>query len=34
MPHNAFNTYKPFTTSTGKSGHLYSLPELAKTFPT
>ncbi|MEP7069023.1 MAG: aconitate hydratase AcnA [Usitatibacter sp.] len=33
MPHNAFDTFKTFTTSTGKSGQLYSLPELAKTFP-
>src|SRR5689334_13668578 len=33
MPHNAFSTYKTFTTSTGKTGNLYSLPELAKTFP-
>ncbi len=33
MPHNAFNTLRTFTTSTGKTGQLYSLPELAKTFP-
>jgi aconitate hydratase len=33
MPHNAFGTFKPFTPSTGKSGQLYSLPALAKTFP-
>src|SRR5260221_10796184 len=33
MPHNPFNTSKRFTTSTGKTGTLYSLPELAKTFP-
>jgi aconitate hydratase A / 2-methylisocitrate dehydratase len=33
MPHNAFNTLKSFQTSTGKSGQVYSLPELAKTFP-
>src|SRR5258706_2618723 len=33
MPHNAFNTSKSFTTSTGKTATLYSLPELANTFP-
>ena len=33
MPHNAFNTFKTFTTSAGKTGSLYSLPELAKTIP-
>ncbi len=33
MPHNAFNAFKTFTTSTGTTGQLYSLPELARTFP-
>ncbi|HSS27021.1 MAG TPA: aconitate hydratase AcnA [Usitatibacter sp.] len=33
MPHNAFNTFKTFTTSTGKGGQLYSLPALAEKFP-
>ncbi len=33
MPQNAFNTLKPFQTSTGKSGQLYSLPALAESFP-
>jgi aconitate hydratase len=32
-PHNAFNTAKDFPLSAGKTGKLYSLPELAKTFP-
>ena len=33
MAHNAFDTFKSFTTSTGKSGKFYSLPALATTFP-
>ena len=33
MAHNAFETFKSFTTSTGKTGRYYSLPALAKTFP-
>jgi len=33
MAHNAFNTLKTFQPSAGKSGQYYSLPELAKTFP-
>ncbi|HUL95421.1 MAG TPA: aconitate hydratase AcnA [Usitatibacter sp.] len=33
MPHNAFDTFKTFKTSTGKSGQYYSLPALAQTFP-
>ncbi len=32
-PHNAFNTAKDFPIGAGKIGKLYSLPELAKTFP-
>jgi aconitate hydratase len=32
-PHNAFNTAKDFPLGAGKTGKLYSLPELAKTFP-
>ncbi len=31
--HNAFNTAKEFPLADGKTGKLYSLPELAKTFP-
>jgi aconitate hydratase len=34
MSHNLHNTLQNFTTAAGKSGHFYSLPELAKTFPT
>ncbi len=34
MSHNAFNTAKEFPLGAGKTGKLYSLPELAKTFPT
>jgi aconitate hydratase A / 2-methylisocitrate dehydratase len=33
MPHNAFNTFKTFQPSAGKSGQYYSLPTLAATFP-
>src|SRR5690349_16196619 len=33
MAHNAFNTLKTFQPVAGKSGQYYSLPELAKTFP-
>src|SRR5690242_19730182 len=33
MAHNAFNTLKTFQPAAGKSGQYYSLPELAKTFP-
>jgi aconitate hydratase len=33
MAHNAFDTFKTFKTSTGKSGQYYSLPALAATFP-
>src|SRR5260221_1200598 len=33
MPHNAFNTLKTFQPAAGKSGQYYSLPALAKTFP-
>ncbi|MDX2220413.1 MAG: aconitate hydratase AcnA [Burkholderiales bacterium] len=33
MPHNSFNTLQEFKLASGKSGQLYSLPELAKTFP-
>jgi len=33
MAHNAFNTLKDFKPLTGKTGRLYSLPALAKTFP-
>jgi aconitate hydratase len=33
MPHNTFNTLQPFAPSAGKNGHFYSLPELAKAFP-
>ncbi|HEY2628319.1 MAG TPA: aconitase family protein, partial [Usitatibacter sp.] len=33
MTHNAFDTFKTFKTSTGKSGQYYSLPALAATFP-
>jgi len=33
MPHNSFDTFKTFTTSTGKSGQYYSLPALAEKFP-
>jgi aconitate hydratase len=33
MPHNSFDTLKTLQPSTGKSGQYYSLPELAKTFP-
>ncbi len=34
MTHNLHNTLQNFTTAAGKTGHFYSLPELAKTFPT
>jgi aconitate hydratase len=34
MSHNLHNTLQSFTTAAGKSGQYYSLPELAKTFPT
>jgi aconitate hydratase len=34
MPHNAFNTLQSFEPTAGKSGQFYSLPELAKSFPT
>jgi aconitate hydratase len=34
MSHNLHNTRQAFTTAAGKTGHFYSLPELAKTFPT
>src|SRR6188472_2993797 len=34
MAHNAFNTLKTFQPAAGKTGQYYSLPELAKTFPT
>jgi aconitate hydratase len=34
MSHNLHNTLQNFSTSAGRSGHFYSLPELAKTFPT
>ena len=33
MSHNAFDTFKSFKTSTGKTGQFYSLPALAATFP-
>ncbi len=33
MTHNAFGTLQSFTPAAGKSGQLYSLPALAKTFP-
>ena len=33
MPHNAHNTLKTFSLSSGKTGQYYSLPELAKTYP-
>jgi len=33
MPHNAFDTFKVFEAGPGKSGHFYSLPALADTFP-
>jgi aconitate hydratase len=33
MPHTFAKTLKNFTTSSGKAGKLYSLPELAKQFP-
>jgi len=33
MPHNAFDTFKVFQAGPGKSGHFYSLPALADTFP-
>jgi len=33
MAHNAFNTLKTFQPAAGKTGQYYSLPELAKTFP-
>ncbi|HXF45859.1 MAG TPA: aconitate hydratase [Burkholderiaceae bacterium] len=33
MAHNLFNTLKDFKPGAGGSGKLYSLPELAKTFP-
>jgi aconitate hydratase len=34
MTHNLHNTRQAFKTAAGKTGHFYSLPELAKTFPT
>ncbi len=34
MSHNLHNTLQNFTTAAGKTGQFYSLPELAKTFPT
>jgi aconitate hydratase len=34
MSHNLHNTLQNFATAAGKSGQYYSLPELAKTFPT
>jgi aconitate hydratase len=33
MPHNAFDTFKVFQPSPGKTGQFYSLPALADTFP-
>src|SRR5204863_8113009 len=33
MSHNAFDTFKVFPTSTGKSGRYYSLTALAEAFP-
>jgi aconitate hydratase len=33
MSHNAFNTLQSFSPAPGLSGQLYSIPELAKTFP-
>jgi aconitate hydratase len=33
MAHNAFKTLKDFELKSGKTGHFYSLPALAKTFP-
>ncbi|HEU0203443.1 MAG TPA: aconitate hydratase [Burkholderiaceae bacterium] len=33
MTHNLFGTLKEFKPGSGKTGKLYSLPELAKTFP-
>ena len=33
MPHNAFDTFKSFQASPGKSGQLYSLVALADSFP-
>src|SRR3954470_5848912 len=33
MAHNAFNTLKSFEPAAGRTGQYYSLPELAKTFP-
>ncbi len=33
MPHNSFNTLQEFSLASGKKSQLYSLPELAKTFP-
>ncbi len=33
MAHNAFDTLKDFKTRAGKTGRLYSLPALARTFP-
>ncbi len=34
MPHNAFNTFQSFNLASGAKGQFYSLPALAKTFPT
>ncbi len=33
MPHNSFDTLKTFQPAAGKTGQYYSLPALAKTFP-
>ena len=33
MKHAFSNTFKPFTTASGKSGTLVSLPALAKKYP-
>ena len=33
MPHTFAKTLKNFTTTSGKKGKFYSLPELAKQFP-
>ena len=33
MPHAFAKTLKTFTTASGKTGHFYSLPALARQFP-
>ncbi|MFN8795267.1 MAG: hypothetical protein ACK50K_13300 [Betaproteobacteria bacterium] len=33
MPHAFASTLKPFTTASGKTGQLWSLPALARRFP-